>query len=35
MADEITGESVTFGVGVNRTLGVIQSESDNTSTETA
>lgn len=32
---EITGESVTFGVGVNRTLGVIQSESDNTSTETA
>ena len=29
----ITGESVIFGVGVNRTLGIIQSESDNDSTE--
>lgn len=31
----ITGESVEFGVGVNRTIGIVQSENDNNSAEVA
>ncbi len=32
---ELTGASVEFGVGVNRTIGVVQSETNNNSAETA
>ena len=32
---ELTGASVEFGVGVNRTIGVVQSENNNNSAETA
>ena len=35
MAGEITGESVQFGVGENRTIGIVQSENDNNSAEVA
>ena len=35
MAEELTGESVEFGVGENRTIGIVQSETENNSAEVA